>query len=105
MGRNQKGVPTYKPPEDMYDDILDLKKVGCVFYIFFLIVFYISKVMVLLKPAKCSSWLQISTETSQPGCKCNHIHSLFNCWWGLQTVIVKQLKLVPKRGAFSCYLS
>ncbi|XP_071813361.1 uncharacterized protein [Apostichopus japonicus] len=26
VGRNQKGVPTYKPPEDMYDDILDLKK-------------------------------------------------------------------------------
>lgn len=26
VGRNHKGVPTYKPQEEMYDDILDLKK-------------------------------------------------------------------------------
>ncbi|KAJ8037526.1 IQ domain-containing protein E [Holothuria leucospilota] len=26
MGRSSKGLPTYKPQEDMYDDILDLKK-------------------------------------------------------------------------------
>ena len=26
--RNAKGVPSYKPQEDMYDDILDLKKVS-----------------------------------------------------------------------------
>ena len=28
MHRNAKGVPSYKPQEDMYDDILDLKKVS-----------------------------------------------------------------------------